>query len=65
MEITLKLTRDEVQSIVNIFGELPTKSGVFPLAVKIKAQADEQLIAAQAPPKAKRAPKAAKVESEP
>jgi hypothetical protein len=53
MELTLKLTRDEVQSIVNIFGELPTKSGVFPLAVKIKAQADEQLIAAQ------------KVESEP
>jgi hypothetical protein len=47
MEITLKLTRDEVQGLMNILGELPTKSGVFPLAVKIKAQADEQLIAAQ------------------
>jgi hypothetical protein len=53
MELTLKLTRDEVQGLMNILGELPTKSGVFPLAVKIKAQADEQLIAAQ------------KVESEP
>lgn len=52
MELTLTLTRDEVQAILNIFGELPTKSGVFPLAVKIKVQADEQL-------------KAAKVESEP
>jgi hypothetical protein len=47
MEITLTLTRDEVQDILNIFGELPTKSGVFPLAVKIKVQADEQLKAAQ------------------
>jgi len=47
MEITLKLTRDEVQGLMNILGELPTKSGVFPLAVKIKAQADEQLLAAQ------------------
>jgi hypothetical protein len=53
MELTLKLTRDEVQGLMNILGELPTKSGVFPLAVKIKAQADEQLFAAQ------------KVESEP
>jgi hypothetical protein len=53
MELTLKLTRDEVQGILDVFGELPTKSGVFPLAVKIKAQADEQLLAAQ------------KVESEP
>jgi hypothetical protein len=53
MELTLKLTRDEVQGLMNILGELPTKSGVFPLAVKIKAQADEQLLAAQ------------KVESEP
>ena len=53
MELTLKLTLDEVQGLMNILGELPTKSGVFPLAVKIKAQADEQLLAAQ------------KVESEP
>jgi hypothetical protein len=47
MELTLKLTRDEVQGLMNILGELPTKSGVFPLAVKIKVQADEQLKAAQ------------------
>lgn len=48
MDLNITLTRDEVQSLVNILGELPTKTGVFPLAVKIKTQADEQLAA---PPK--------------
>ena len=43
MEITLKLSVEEVNGILNVLGELPTKSGAFPLAVKIKAQADEQL----------------------
>jgi hypothetical protein len=49
MELTLKLTRDEVQGLMNLLGELPTKSGVFPLAVKIKAQADEQVKAQETP----------------
>ena len=43
MEITLKLTAEEVSGILNVLGELPTKSGAFPLAVKIKEQADLQL----------------------
>ena len=41
--IELKLSVAEVNSILNVLGELPTKSGAFPLAVKIKGQADEQL----------------------
>lgn len=41
--IELKLTVAEVNSILNVLGELPTKSGAFPLAVKIKQQADAQL----------------------
>jgi len=53
MDIELKLTVNEVNALLQVLGELPTKTGVFPLAVKIKSQADEQLLAAQ------------KVESEP
>lgn len=43
MEIELKLTVQEVNSVLAVLGELPTKSGAFPLAVKIKQQADAQL----------------------
>ncbi len=43
MEIELKLTVQEVNSVLAVLGELPTKSGAFPLAVKIKSQADAQL----------------------
>lgn len=43
MEVELKLTVDEVNAILNVLGELPTKSGVFMLAVKIKSQAEAQL----------------------
>lgn len=41
--IELKLTVQDVNALLQVLGELPTKTGVFPLAVKIKSQADEQL----------------------
>lgn len=43
MEITLKLSVEEVSAIVQVMGELPTKSGIFPLVMKIKEQAEAQL----------------------
>jgi hypothetical protein len=43
MEIELKLTLDEVNFILQTMGELPTKTGVWPLIVKIKEQADPQV----------------------
>ena len=43
MDITLKLTPEEVQAILQVLGQLPTSSGAWPLLVKIKAQADEQV----------------------
>jgi hypothetical protein len=43
MEVELKLSVEEVNSILNVLGELPTKTGAFPLAVKIKQQAEAQL----------------------
>jgi hypothetical protein len=42
MELTLKLTVDEVNAILQVMGDLPTKTGAFPLVMKIKQQADAQ-----------------------
>lgn len=42
-EITLTLTAEEVNAVLQVLGEMPTKTGVFPIAVKIKEQAESQL----------------------
>jgi hypothetical protein len=39
----LELETNEVQYILNVLGEIPAKSGVWPLLVKIKEQADSQI----------------------
>lgn len=41
--MNLELDQNEVQYILNVLGEIPAKSGVWPLIVKIKEQADAQL----------------------
>ena len=43
MEITLKLTVEEVNGILQTLGQLPTSSGAWPLVLKIKQQAEEQV----------------------
>ena len=43
MNITLTLTTEEVNGILQTLGQLPTSSGAWPLVVKIKQQATEQL----------------------
>jgi hypothetical protein len=43
MEINVKLTVDEVNSILQVLGQLPTSSGAWPLLLKIKEQAETQL----------------------
>lgn len=43
MSITLSLAIEEINGILQVLGDLPTKSGAFPLMVKIKEQAEEQL----------------------
>ena len=40
----LELEVNEVQFILNVLGEMPAKSGVWPLLLKIKDQADAQLV---------------------
>lgn len=48
MELTLTLTLDEVNAVLQTLGQLPTSSGAWPLVVKIKQQADDQAKAAAA-----------------
>ena len=43
MEIVLKLSVEEVNAILQVLGDLPTKTGAWPLVMKIKEQADAQL----------------------
>ena len=39
----LELEVNEVQFILNVLGEMPAKSGVWPLLLKIKDQAEAQV----------------------
>jgi hypothetical protein len=41
--IKLELTVDAVNFILQVLGELPTKTGAFPLVMNIKEQADPQV----------------------
>lgn len=41
--MNLNLETNEVQFILNVLGELPSKSGAWPLIVKVKEQAEAQL----------------------
>jgi hypothetical protein len=40
----LELEVNEVQFILQALGQLPSSSGVWPLLVKVKEQADAQLV---------------------
>jgi hypothetical protein len=42
MTITLTLDSQEAQAILNVLGELPTKSGAFPLLQKLAEQVQSQ-----------------------
>ncbi len=41
--ITLTLTVDEINAVLQTLGNLPTSSGAWPLVVKIKEQAEAQV----------------------
>jgi len=41
--INLTLTTEEVNAILQVLGDLPSKTGAWPLMVKIKEQADPQV----------------------
>jgi hypothetical protein len=41
--IKLQLTIEEVNAILQVLGDLPTKTGAWPLVLKIKEQAEPQV----------------------
>lgn len=41
--VNLELTVEEVNAILQVLGDLPTKTGAWPLIVKIKEQAEPQV----------------------
>ena len=41
--MNLELTVEEVNAILQVLGDLPTKTGAWPLIVKIKQQAESQI----------------------
>ena len=41
-EVTLTLLIEEVNAIMQVLGDLPTKSGAYPLVVKISEQVKAQ-----------------------
>lgn len=41
--IKLELTVEEVNGILAVLGDMPTKSGAWPLVMKIKEQAESQV----------------------
>jgi len=43
MEITLKLDINEVNYVLQVLGELPSKTGAWPLIMKVKEQAEPQV----------------------
>ena len=42
-DLTLTLTAEEINAIMQTLGQLPTSSGAWPLVVKIKEQAEAQV----------------------
>jgi hypothetical protein len=48
--MNINLETNEVQFILNVLGELPSKSGAWPLIVKVKEQAEAQLHKEEQPP---------------
>ena len=49
MEIVLKLSVEEINGILSVLGDLPTKSNAWMLVMKIKEQADSQIPKPEAP----------------
>jgi len=41
--INIELELQDVQKVLEILGDLPTKAGVYPLCMKFKLQTEEQL----------------------
>ncbi len=46
----INLEENEINAILAILGNMPSKSGTWPLMIKIKGQADAQVVQTEAEP---------------
>ena len=49
MQITITLSLDNVNGLLNLLGEQPTKLGLWPLVMDIKQQAEAQIKSNETP----------------
>ena len=47
--LQISLEEHEINAILAILGDMPSKSGTWPLMMKIKVQADAQMVAPEEP----------------
>jgi len=47
--VQISLEENEINAILAILGDMPSKSGTWPLMMKIKVQADAQMVATEEP----------------
>ena len=45
----IELNENEINAILAILGDMPSKSGTWPLMMKIKVQADAQMVDSEEP----------------
>ena len=45
----ISLEENEINAILAILGDMPSKTGTWPLMMKIKVQADAQIVASEEP----------------
>jgi hypothetical protein len=48
--MNINLEENEINAILAILGDLPSKSGTWPLMMKIKVQADAQMVETEEEP---------------
>ena len=47
--LQIELSENEINAILAILGDMPSKSGTWPLMMKIKVQADAQMVDPEEP----------------
>ena len=58
----INLEENEINAILAILGDMPSKSGTWPLMMKIKVQADAQMVDSEEPEEGEEEPEAEAVQ---
>jgi len=60
--VQINLEENEINTILAVLGDMPSKSGTWPLMMKIKVQADAQLVEPEEDEEGEEEPKAEAVQ---